>query len=83
MGNNITSKKGRLCGFCHSEEGLPRLIGGYVVELTLVDVKGEPMLACQGCRRKEKGVQFSSAIQETKHAKFVAWVRSFLGFQHT
>ena len=38
-----------ICDFCHSEEGKPRPIGNYIVELKEIDVLGTNKKACQSC----------------------------------
>lgn len=45
-------KQHRTCHFCNSEEGKPRPVGNFIVELKVVDVLGTKKLACQSCHRK-------------------------------
>ena len=45
-------KTNRNCHFCHSEEGKPRPVGNYIVELKEVEILGTKKLACQSCQRK-------------------------------
>ena len=42
----------RSCHFCKSEEGKPRPVGNYIVELKQINVHGIKKLACQSCHRK-------------------------------
>ena len=45
-----TDKTQRNCHICGSEEGKPRPIGGYIVELkTIKNYKGEANHLCQSC----------------------------------
>ena len=43
------TSKTKYCYFCGSEEGKPRPVGKYIVELKPVKVKGVYRLACQSC----------------------------------
>ena len=42
------------CSFCKSEEGKPRPVGNYIVELKVISVMGSEKHACQSCYRKTK-----------------------------
>ncbi len=42
------------CDYCHSEEGKPRPIGRYIVQLKPAEVKGVIKLACQSCMMSNK-----------------------------
>lgn len=51
MKNELNSVS-QSCYFCKSEEGKPRPIGCYVVELTKVKIDGCTQNACQSCKHK-------------------------------
>lgn len=60
---------GRYCSFCNSEEGLPRPIGNYVVNLESYDTKSnDNRLACQCCRRKRPRYFKKNEVCEGKKA---------------
>tara|TARA_A100001015_G_scaffold268816_1_gene319952 strand:- start:6844 stop:7266 length:423 start_codon:yes stop_codon:yes gene_type:complete len=40
------------CHFCKSEEGKPRPVGNYIVELKTMNVHGAKKLVCQSCHHK-------------------------------
>ncbi len=48
--------RNRRCDFCHVEEGKPRVIGRYIVQLRSVNVFGVEKLACQTCFRKDEKI---------------------------
>ena len=47
-------KTTKCCSFCKSEEGKPRPVGNYIVELKVISVMGSEKYACQSCYRKTK-----------------------------
>ena len=58
--------KNRRCDFCHSEEGKPRLVGRFIVQLRRVIVFGEKKLACQTCIQKNEEILASRKNRNKK-----------------
>jgi|TARA_R100001015_G_C4597006_1_gene152166 hypothetical protein len=53
--SNSESNTSRKCYFCQAEEGKPRILGGFIVELREVQLKnGEEVYACQSCSVHER-----------------------------
>jgi hypothetical protein len=44
--------KPKTCHYCKAEEGNPRPIGRFLVELTTVTMQGEEIHVCQSCHHK-------------------------------
>jgi hypothetical protein len=65
----------RRCFNCNSIENETRIIGGYIVELSEIEYKGNTKLACQGCKRK------ISTEQKYKKEERIKGFLSFLGFK--
>lgn len=59
----------RTCDFCNSVEGQPRLVGGYIVQLTPLTYENETKLACQGCRIKYRNIQVVKEKERRKQEK--------------
>ncbi|GEM_PF-162534 len=59
------------CDFCNSEEGKPRPIGGYIVELRPIEVQGVAKWACQSCHRKTKSTIDKENQKRGKAMKFI------------
>ena len=81
MAQDIKSGTGRICDYCKSEEGLPRLIGGYTVELTEVKTGEHTKLVCQGCRYKEKEIRSKISSKNPDQDKKVNKIKSLFGFK--
>tara|TARA_R110002096_G_scaffold423357_1_gene630405 strand:+ start:1253 stop:1543 length:291 start_codon:yes stop_codon:yes gene_type:complete len=68
--------KAHICDFCHSEEGKPRPIGNYIVELKEIDVLGTNKKACQSCYLNTKRILKAQA-QRSMRGSFLKKLKKF------
>lgn len=67
------------CDFCQAEEGKPRLIGGFIVELKTVEIFGTDKIACQSCSRKHRAI-LQSGKKAQRLGKIDQQLRKFISF---
>ena len=71
------------CSFCGSVEGQPRMVGGYIVQLTSIQFEEEDKLACQGCKVKYRTIQLVREKERQQRAVKKSWFkRLFSNSQH-
>jgi hypothetical protein len=68
-------KTPKCCHFCHAEEGKPRKVGNYIVELKPLEVAGTTKMACQSCFRKTR--RFLELESHTNHSKHTTMFSTF------
>lgn len=73
--SHSVSRSARQCYFCKAEEGKPRILGGFTVELREVQLKnGEVVYACQSCSVHERK---SFKKGEQKKKTFIKKVKAY------
>lgn len=65
-----TKEVANKCDFCHAEEGNPRPVGNYIVELQTIEVAGEEKQVCQSCIHKHPAILHSSKKGRQGKARF-------------